>query len=449
MRRVVAEMVEAGLVVDPVVVVLNIQVAALMTAEWVARKLEPPEGRVDRVMLPGYCRGDLGPIAAKLGVAVERGPQNVHDLPDVFGRGREAARGYGQYTIEIIAEINHAPRLAMRAILDEAEALRRAGADVIDVGCDAQSDRPAWTGVGEVVRALRGRGHRVSIDSFHPEEVESAVAAGAELVLSVNSSNRDAASGWGAEVVAIPDTPGDVASLDRTIDCLVKRSVPFRVDPVIEPIGFGFASSLGRYLDVRRRYPDAAMMMGVGNLTEMTEVDSAGVNALLIGFCQELSIASVLTTQVINWARSAVREIDIARRIMHHALKRGTPPKHIDERLVMLRDPKLRPIADDELAELAANLTDRNVRLFADAVTGRLHAMRKGTYVSGDDPFVLFDGLAIDDPSHAFYLGYELAKAVMAVTLGKNYVQDEPLRWGMLTRDEVSHVENRKRTAQT
>ena len=72
--------------------------------------------------------------------------------------------------------------------------------------------------------------------------------------------------------------------------------VPFRIDPVLEPIGFGFAASLGRYLEVRRRYPDVPVMMGVGNLTELTDVDSAGVNTLLIGFCQELGVRSVLTT---------------------------------------------------------------------------------------------------------------------------------------------------------
>ena len=37
------------------------------------------------------------------------------------------------------------------------------------------------------------------------------------------------------------------------------------------------------------------------------------------------------------------------------------------------------------------------------------------------------------DSSHAFYLGYELAKALTALTLGKNYVQDQALQWGFLT----------------
>ena len=33
------------------------------------------------------------------------------------------------------------------------------------------------------------------------------------------------------------------------------------------------------------------MLMGIGNLTELTAADSTGVNALLIAICQELGIA--------------------------------------------------------------------------------------------------------------------------------------------------------------
>ena len=35
------------------------------------------------------------------------------------------------------------------------------------------------------------------------------------------------------------------------------------------------------------------------------------------------------------------------------------------------------------------------------------------------------------DGSHAFYLGYELAKAEIARALGKRYAQDNPLDWGV------------------
>src|SRR5581483_4231561 len=126
--------------------------------------------------------------------------------------------------------------------------------------------------------------------------------------------------------------------LDQTIEKLQAWGVKYRIDPVIEPIGLGFAASLGRYLEVRRRYPEAEMLMGVGNLTELTDVDSAGLNVLLLGFCQEVGIRSVLTTQVINWCRSCVRELDLARRRVYHAHAHRVLPKRLEPDLVLLRD---------------------------------------------------------------------------------------------------------------
>ena len=96
-----------------------------------------------------------------------------------------------------------------------------------------------------------------------------------------------------------------LGGLDETVEMLAAAGVPLRIDPVLEPIGCGFAARLGRYLEVRRRYPDAEMLMGIGNLTELTDADSAAINVLLFGFCEELGIRSVLTTQVINWARTS------------------------------------------------------------------------------------------------------------------------------------------------
>jgi hypothetical protein len=49
------------------------------------------------------------------------------------------------------------------------------------------------------------------------------------------------------------------------------------------------------------------------------------------------------------------------------------------------------------------------------------------------------------DASHAFYLGYELCKASIALTLGKEYRQDESLDWGYLTEAENWHRLKRER----
>jgi dihydropteroate synthase-like protein len=417
--------------------VLGITVAALMTTDWIAGRIHPPAG-TSRVLLPGYCQGELSVVERVAGVPVERGPRDLRRLPDYFGQ-QATAEDYGAYDIEIIAEINHAPQLKLADILAEATRLQADGADLIDVGCDPGD---TWNGVGETVGALVKAGHRVSIDSMNPREIAAAARAGAKLVLSVNSQNRRWAPDWGCEVVAVPDDPADLTTLDETVEFLAERRVPLRIDPILEPIGFGFAASLARYVEVRRRYPDAEMMMGIGNLTELTDADSAPINVLLLGFCQELGIRSVLTTQVINWARTCVRECDLARRLVYFAQRHRALPKRVEPGLVMLRDTKVLRYGDETFERLAAEIKDHNYRIFAE--DGLLHAITAATHATDSDPFALFAQLQAQAPrpidaDHAFYLGYEMAKAVTALTLGKEYRQDEALDWGFLTRSERHH----------
>jgi dihydropteroate synthase-like protein len=436
LRRLLAELAPRA-EFDYTISVLPITVAALATAPWVSRHLTVPPG-FDRVLLPGLCAGELEPLTQQFGVPVERGPKDLRDLPEYFAQGPRAPSAGDGYDITILAEINHAPRLSRSELVEEARRLGDGGADLIDLGCDPGT---TWSGIKDAVRELREQGFRLSIDSFNPHEVEAAVSAGAELVLSVNSGNLAAARDWGCEVVAVPDVPATLEGLDAVVEALTGWGVPFRIDPILEPIAFGFAASLGRYLEVRRRYPDAEMLMGVGNLTELTDVDSAGVNVLLLGFCQEVGIRSVLTTQVINWCRSSVRELDLARRLVYHACKERVLPKRLQPDLVLLRDPKLREFGEDTLRDLASRVTDRNFRLFVER--GLLHVFNGQMFLQGSDPFVLFRQMAEReqiDPSHAFYLGYEMAKAVTALTLGKNYMQDQALRWGFLTMQEESHL---------
>lgn len=417
--------------------VLNITVAALMTADWIAKRIQVP-AEATQVMVTGYCRGDLKLIEEVAKVPVERGPKDLRQLPDWFDQP-SLADDYGQYDIEIIAEINHAPSFTLEEIVAEARELRAAGADRIDVGCDPGS---IWTGVADCVKALRDEGMNVSVDSLEPQEIAPAVKAGAGLVLSVNSSNREYAADWGCEVVVIPDDPKTLKGFDETINYLVGKNVPFRLDPILEPISFGFTESIVRYHETRRRYPDAEMMMGIGNLTELTDADSAGINVMLLGVCQELGIRSVLTTQVINWARTSVRECDLARRLMRYALEHRTLPKRIEPKLVTLRDPKLSEPTEEELAQLPQQLKDKNYRLFV--AQQMLHLICSDLHLQDEDPFSLFEKLEATNPSnlnpsHAFYLGFELCKAMTALHLGKQYRQDEALDWGYLTHAEESH----------
>jgi dihydropteroate synthase-like protein len=411
------------------VAVLKITVAALMTTPWIARHLEVPGG-VDLVLLPGLCEGDLSVLRDKYGVEVGRGPKDLRELPRFFGRAA-TVEDYGAFDIEILAEINNAPRLQAHDVRKSAEYFRDSGADIIDIGCTPGLPYPA---LGEVVSGLVSEGFRVSVDTFDAAEIRTAVAAGAELVLSINGSNIDVVpdlAGTGARVVALPDAGAPLETIEPTLERLAAHGVPYLIDPILEPIGMGFTASLERYAEARRRWPAAEMLMGIGNLTELTAADSTGVNALLIAVCQELGIRAVLTTEVIPWARGAVREVDVARRLMHYAVTHRTIPKNIDDRLVTIKDPEVLTYSDAELRALQASITDPNFRIFADrdAIT----VLNNEQFVRGTDIQAIFTELRVDEPTHAFYLGKELARASLAVTLGKTYRQEGALSWGYLT----------------
>jgi dihydropteroate synthase-like protein len=420
----------ADLPFDYDVAVMKITVAALMTTDWIARFLEVPDA-VTRIMIPGMCEGAVDVLGERFGIPAEKGPADLKALPSWFGQA-DARESYGERDIRVFAEINHVPYLDRDRVFELAAYYREAGADVIDLGLSL--DRK-WLDDGpSVIAELRAAGFELSIDTLDPDEIMMADEAGVQYVLSLNGSNRHLAERLSATPVLIPDTPEDLDSLDETIAHLERLGKPYLVDPIIEPIGFGFAASLGRYLDVRRRHPDVEMFMGISNLTELTEADSTGVTALLIGFCQELGIRNVLATEVIEWARGAVREAVLAAQLMHFAHERGSLPKHIDGRLLTVKDEDFRPFAEAELRDLQAQVTDPNFRIFTDA--DWIYVFNAEHFVKGTDFNEIFDSLGVDEATHAFYLGKELMKATMARALRKNYRQESPLDWGYMTFEE-------------
>jgi dihydropteroate synthase len=411
------------------VAVLGITVAALMTTPWIARHIDAPPDDTDLVLIPGLCEGDADVVREKIGVRVEKGPKDLREIPTYFGR--HAPRSYGAWDIEIVAEINNVPRLTREETRRAANYFQASGADIIDLGC---TPGLAFPELPDIVRELVASGMRVSVDTFDANEIRAAVRAGAELVLSLNGSNLDVVrdlAATGARAVVVPDAGAAFDSIDRTVDALTRAGVRYIIDPVLEPVGFGFMASLERYAQARRRYPDAEMMMGIGNITELTAADSTGVNALLIAICQELGIRTVLTTEVIPWARGAVREVGVARELMHYAITERTVPKHLDDRLVTVKDPAILSYSEDELRDLQRRITDPNFRIFTDRDV--ITVLNRDRFVRGTDIQEIFSQLGVTDATHAFYLGKELAKAKLAITLGKTYRQEGSLAWGYLT----------------
>lgn len=406
---------------------LGLNVAGLMTAEMIKRRLAPPAD-VDRIVVPGRCRGDLEALSRHYGIPVQRGPDELKDLPAFFGQGAHQ-HNLDHYDIRMFAEIVDAPALAVEQILHRARQFRDAGADVIDLGCLPDTPFPH---LAEAVQALRGAGYSVSVDSMNSDELLAGGRAGADYLLSLNEDTLWLADEVAAVPVLVPRTPGDVASLLRAMDCLDGRQRAYLADPVLDPVLLGFTESIARYRYLRRQRPEAAMLMGVGNVTELTDADTAGINALLIGIATELGITSILTTQVSAHACRALAEADAARRMMFAARADNSLPRNIDARLMAVHERRPFPYSRVEIEETAAAIRDPSYRVQVSAEG--IHVYNRDGLHTAADPFELFPHLAFgDDTSHAFYMGAELARAQIALQLGKRYVQDQELAWGCAT----------------
>jgi len=414
---------------------LGLQVAALMTADMIRRRVEvpvlgaadgtQPPSRVDRIVLPGRCRGDVDALARHFGIPVQRGPDELKDLPRYFDRAAQPI-ALDDYAVAIFAEIVDAPRLGVDAIVARARSLRTDGADVIDLGClpDTSFDH-----LEDSVKALKAEGFPVSVDSMDPGELLRGGSAGADYLLSLTLDTLWVADQVAATPILIPRTPGDEASLHAAVEIMQSRGRDFLADTILDPIPFGLAASIVRYHRLRERFPEAPIMMGVGNLTELTEADTSGINALLFGICAELNVAAVLTTQVSPHARRAVKEADWARRIMHAAASHRMLPKGIGDALMTVHAKHPFPDTPEEIAATAALVRDPNFRVQVSA--SGVHVYNRDGLRLAQGAFELWPQLGLEgDAAHAFYMGVELAHAAIAQKLGKRYVQDQPLDWG-------------------
>ncbi len=404
---------------------LGVKVAALMTVELVMRRLEDV-GEADLVVLPGRFRGDLGRLEQHYGVRFERGPEELVDLPEHFGRAAKAAV-LARHDCRIFAEIVDAPQLAVPEILTRAGELAADGADVIDLGCLPDCPFPH---LEEAVQELVRAGFTVSVDSADTDELRRGSDAGASYVLSLNERTLWLSNEIAAIPVVIPARGGDLSSLYRAVEIQLQVNRPLIADPILDPIHFGFTASLARYTRLRKRFPELDILMGIGNVTELTDADTPGINALLMGVISELRIGNVLAVQVSPHCRHAVREFNAARRLFFAAREQQSLPQGFSDALMCLRDRRPFRSTPAEIAEQAAQVRDRNFRI--ETSPEGVHVYSRDLHEVASDPYDLFPSLDVDgDVGHAFYLGVETARAEIAWTLGKRYVQDRPLKWGV------------------
>ncbi len=414
---------------------IGVKVAGLMTVDLISRRLKDTFG-ANKIMLPGRCRGDLAKLAQQFGIPVERGPEELKDLPLFFGK-QAHKYALNNYKVKIFAEIVDAPNISVAAVIERAQYYKTQGADVIDIGCLPDTDFPHMEAI---IQTLKAENFIVSIDSLNSEDLLRGGKAGADYLLSLTSDSLWIADEVASTPILIPAKHTDLSTLEPAIKHFQTQGRKFIVDPILDPIHFGFTDSIVRYHSFRQQHPEIEMMLGVGNITELTHADTNGMNALLMGICSELNINHILATEVSQHACRAIKEADVARRIMFAAQENNTLPKHISPELLSIHETAPFPYQLDEIQAFAAQVKDPSFRI--QTSPDGVHIYNRDGFHSGNDPFTLYPKLSVEnDAGHSFYLGVELARAQIAYQLGKRFTQDQTLSWGCATENHANKID--------
>ena len=487
----------------------------------------------DMILVSGLCKADFSELERELGIPIRLGPKNARDIGEVLKHASEiefsasvpadiflsekrrenalkevasferaasasfSVKGVkigGDSRMKVCAEIVDATLLSEEEVQKRMQYFLESGADWIDIGVHVSAKEK------DVERAVSAAlkcdaSVPISVDTLDPELLLAGVSAGADIVLSLNSENmhiveKIADAGVSAAVV-VPDFQalreeevgergreekgtGEArilnslfANLRSAADAGIKNLI---ADPVLNALGYGFTASLKNYILFRERDKKTPLFFGVGNVTELLDADSIGVNALLAGIASELNASVLFTPEHSDKCVGCVSELRRAAEMMLLAKKRKTTPKDLGIDLLVLKEKRRRrPRILKTAAEEAGKAEDANVVVAKESETwrsdplgsfrielcetpagtrilathssltkqakqtkeGKERKERKETKIVGRNAKEVLDTILrlglVSSLEHAAYLGRELAKAEIALSLKKSYEQDEPL----------------------
>ncbi|MDW7733047.1 MAG: dihydropteroate synthase-like protein [Methanolobus sp.] len=434
------------------------------------------------IFIPGLVSGDFSRVAGELGCNIRLGPKHAYDLGFVLPFAgkvefstevpacellldvrREMAlekvreledmsspamtvgelKLGGNSRMKVMAEVVDATGLDADVLSWRIESFVRKGADIIDLGASLHA------GPEDVERAIRiarsVTSLPVSIDTLDPALLVRALEIGVDIVLSLDSSNIDniapQLAGSDVAAVVIPDSGEGLDSLVRNITEARRLGVrKIIADPVLDPIGHDIAGSIVRYNRFHEMFSDIPVFFGVGNVTELIDADSTGVNATLCGIAADVGASILFTPEYSNKTQGSIDELKKASQMMMLAKKRKSSPKDLGIDLIEIKEKRRR--TDAALPEtfiraeksrmwtldpkgsirisIIPNIYGKGGCIFAEHDTASILGKTAGEIM---DTILNMD--LVSRMEHAAYLGQELKKAELALKFGRSYSQDD------------------------
>lgn len=466
---------EAEADVEVEVDVLPIDIAALIGPRMLARWMRS-RGEFDLVLVSGLIRSDFSDVERAIGAPVRLGPKHAYDLRVVLPllrevelsptvpacvlladvlkrRAEEEVRALeeeagcafellgvkigGDARMKVLAEVVDADRLSGRELERRIAYFIEQGADMIDLGISLDGSADA---VRSAVETALTFDVPVSVDTLEPELIRAGVEAGCHMVLSLRHETVERLGGLEDDVAYVvlpePEEREGVESLVRNMELARRAGAHMLIaDPVLEPVGRGCAASICACVRTRSRLPDVPLFFGVGNVSELLDADSVGVNALLAALGGEVGASVLFTPEHSDKCRGSVRELARASRMMMLARHRNGPPKDLGLDLLVLKEKRRRPCTQAPEGCIRAEeregweLDPEGAYTIHLTEDGRILVQHRDFCVLGSTAREVCDAILtsgrISSLSHAMYLGRELARAELALRLGRSYAQDD------------------------
>lgn len=466
------------------VLVVDTDVAAFITPRKLLKALEKQDvsKKYDLIFVPGLVSGNFSRVEEEIGCSIYLGPKHAYDLGFVirfagefeFSKTTPACellssvrRDMALETVreieesarplltikdlklgpdsrmKVMAEVVDATGMDEQLLGEKISTFIEKGADIIDLGASLNATPD------DVERAIRVAKQvssvPISIDTLEPLLIKRALDIGVDIVLSLNGSNIDAVgldiAKADVAAVVIPDSGGGVKSLINNINAAkelgIKRII---ADPVLDPIGHGIAESIVRYYHFYNEHPDMPIFFGVGNVTELVDVDSTGVNSTLCGIAADVGASILFTPEFSDKTQGSINELKISSQMMVLAKERNSSPKDLGIDLLVLKEKRRRE--DSTVPEGAVNAKESGmwrldpagcikigIVLDPSGYGGLIVAEHKKASIIGKDARSVLDTLIemelVSTLEHAGYLGRELERAELALRYNRSYAQDD------------------------
>jgi len=337
-------------------------------------------------------------------------------------------------------------------------------ADIVGIAIDMNTDPSTIVNILKMLEKEVSK--PLAIDAHSPRIIER-VSHHVDLILNVHSEFLHYIPVSVRSEVCVSITPLEVIERDRidevighSISLIEKaRSLGYEkivLDLVLKQPLRGFISSVLLYHHARNRL-NVPLQMNINNVVEFMDVDSHGVVALLTAMAQELGVSLITVYEIDGRSYGIAKEAVLARGMIAAAVLRDIPPLGVGTDLFIVKEPRpidvdivgeRKPIVIDVVPDYSSKPDIDPMGLFrirVDRYSKRIEMLymgRKGLLLlrSSNPKALLYEVIKrglVSRPQHLAYLGYELAKAEIALRLGKSYIQDEPVIRGVFERVSI------------